>query len=740
MEQVIGAIINAIGFLYRRHQNLKAASDLQPFFNYKDVKARRDLFIESKLQNNSPTWEEEPGFTHKYVVKEKLIPFFIKTAFNEKKVSDKFYLVLADSGMGKTTFLINLFIRYNSFFNFNRQYNIKLIPFGYKGDIIEKIKEIPKEDIKNTILLLDAFDEYVKILPPDEPDGLTDDERFRKVLDEVIDTVQDFREVVITSRTQYFPGQEDKDYELKIPRFDENGFHKLAKLYLSPFDDSEIRSYLNKKYGLLNFWNRKKKLKALEIVNNSPHLMVRPMLLNYIDFLVEDNKKYSNAYQIYDALVHKWLEREADKRKYDKDGRERFKKNLYSYSQQVALKIYENRKEFINHQLPKADAITIDIELEHYQMTGQSLLTRDIDNNWKFAHKSILEYFLANEIADTIVSHKCDFALSFEFVGMDMVKQFCYDIMDPQFFSIISNYVRIEGDDFLMGSPCDEVDRNQNETQHPVRVSPFYFCKYPVTVADFKKFIEESGYQTLTVTRDDVISFLKQFGSNITHDNLQNFIKTHAYLNNMPKGDSSFVWNEKNWEKKAGVNWCHDVSGNEREVGEYNHPVLYVSWNDAVAYCSWLSEKTGKNFRLPSEAEWEYACRSGISAPFNTGDNLRTKQGNYNGEYPYNNNNKGIFRKKTLPVDSFEPNAWGLYNMHGNVWEWCSDWYDGNYYEECKLKGMVDNPQGPETGLSRVLRGGSWLNHAEFCRSSARSGDSPGSRGSYIGFRLVFVP
>ncbi len=379
MEKIIEALLNAIGFLYRRHQNLKAASDLSPFFNYQDVKVKRDLFIESKLQNNSPTREDEPGFTHKYVVKEKLIPFFIKTAFNEKKVSDKFYLVLADSGMGKTTFLINLFVRYNSFFNLNRKYNIKLIPFGYKGDVIEKIKEIKKEEIKNTILLLDAFDEYVKILPPAKHDALNDDERFRKVLDEVIDTVQDFREVVITSRTQYFPGQEDRDYELKIPRFDEKGFHKLAKLYLSPFDDSEIRSYLNKKYGVLKFWNREKKQKALEIVNNSPNLMVRPMLLNYIDLLVEDNQKYSNAYQIYEALVYKWIEREADKRKPDKDDRDRFKNNLYCYSRQVALKIYEKRKEIQNYQLTVADAVTIEVKLEHYEMTGQSLLTRDID-------------------------------------------------------------------------------------------------------------------------------------------------------------------------------------------------------------------------------------------------------------------------------------------------------------------------------------------------------------------------
>ena len=691
--------------MYRRHQNLKAASDLKPYFNYQDVKVKRDLFIESKLQDDSPTREEEPGYRHNIGEKKPLIPFFIKTAFNEKMVSDKFYLVLADSGMGKTTFLVNLFIRYNSFFNFNHQYKIKLIPFGYKGDVIEKIKEISKEEVRNTILLLDAFDEYAKILPPEKPDGLTDDERFRKVLDEVIDTVQDFREVVITSRTQYLPGQEDKDYELIIPRFDDKGFHKLTKLYLSPFDDKEIRSYLNKKYGVLKFWNKKKKQKAFEIILKSPKLMVRPMLLYYIDFLTEDNQQYSNTYQIYETLVYKWIEREANKRKPYKEERENFKKNLYSYSEQVALKIYGKRKEITNFQLPKADAITIDVELKQYQMTGQSLLTRDVDNNWKFAHRSILEFFLAQKIAETIHSKNCDFALSFEFAGMDMAQQFCSEILDPHLFAIIGKYVRVEGGDFLMGSPDDEVDRFPNETQHEVRVSTFYLCKYAVTVADFHKFIADSGY-----------------------------------LTDAERGGGSYFWDGKEWILRAGVNWRHSIVGNEREVGEYNHPVLHVSWNDTVAYCHWLSEKTGKSFRLPSEAEWEYACRAGELKPFSTGDNLTTAQANYHGDGPYNKNEKGFFRYNTVPVYYFKPNAWGLYNMHGNVFEWCSDWYGENYYVECKAKGRVENPQGIETGSRRVLRGGGWDFTAGYCRSAYRLSLLPVHRYYFVGFRLVFVP
>ncbi len=697
----LSAVVTTLGVilvtaLYKRIQVSIAAKDLAPYFSKKDVQQKLRLFIESKWQNNSPTREEEPLFTHKFVSKSTLIPHFIKTAFNENKVSDKFYLVLADSGMGKTTFMINLYVRYNFFFNRHNKYKIKLIPFGYQGNVIEKIKEIKKEEIPNTILLLDAFDEYTKILPPTESDKLTDDERFRKVLDEVIETVQDFREVVITSRTQYFPGEEDQPYELKIPTFDSKGFHTLAKFYLSPFDDKEIRRYLNKKYGILRVWNRKKKQKARRIVSNSPKLMVRPMLLSYIDYLVDGDQHYTNTYDIYDALINKWIEREGDKREHHHVNREKLKQNLHKYSQLVAVKIYEQRKEKKSLQLCKADATDVNVELKDYQMTGQSLLTRDSDNNWKFAHKSILEFFLAKEALEN-----GGFAKKLDFSGMDMARQFWIEYHLKHY----PDFVYVTGGTFLMGSSDKEVGRAENETQHAVIISDFFCCKYAVTVAEFKRFIDESNYQT-----------------------------------DADKANSSRIFDGKEWQDKAGINWRHGVSGNDRKEGEYNHPVLHVSWNDAVAYCDWLSKKDGKTFRLPTEAEWEYACRAGTTTPFNTGDNITTDQANYNGNVSYDNNKKGVWRKNTVAVDSLKPNKCGLFNMHGNVWEWCSDWYGENYYDECMAKGVMENPVGPETGSNRVLRGGSWLDYAGYCRSAIRFRLAPGHRDDYVGFRLVFVP
>jgi len=249
-----------------------------------------------------------------------------------------------------------------------------------------------------------------------------------------------------------------------------------------------------------------------------------------------------------------------------------------------------------------------------------------------------------------------------------------------------------------------EVDRSEEEIQHQVKVSKFFMCKYAVRVADFRTFIEAS-----------------------------------SYLTDAEKQGGSVIISEK-VEYRKGVNWRHGVSGNVRDEGEENHPVLHVSWNDAVAYCTWMTETMGKPFRLPTEAEREYACRAGSRTPFNTGENLSADLANFDGSHPYNNSPTSEFRKNTVAVDAFAPNAFGLYTMHGNVWEWCGDWYDENYYATCKEAGTVTDPPGPVNGSTRVLRGGCWSNYGRYCRSANRSYDNAEHHHGHVGFRLVFVP
>jgi len=340
--------------------------------------------------------------------------------------------------MGKTTFLINLYVKFNSFFNFKSTYDIIMLPFGDK-DIIERIYDIAgrQDKAKNTILLLDAFDEYKGLLPPKIPDGLTDDERFRKQLDEIFDRTRDFRNVIISSRTQYFPAQEEHPYELNIPRFDKGGFHKLSKLYLSPFSEKDIKKYLNKKFGILKFWNLKKKLKAKKITVGSHKLMVRPMLLSYIDYLVDEDRNYEKTFDIYDTLIKKWIDREGDKRKYDSANRNKFKSDLLQFSKLVALEIYKSgeyskgiEKDVANDILKQHD-----LSLEGYEITGQSLLTRNVATNWKFAHKSIYEFFIADAAINNI-----PFGFHLDVTSLDMTKKFIIEENGSSFLYLFNYF------------------------------------------------------------------------------------------------------------------------------------------------------------------------------------------------------------------------------------------------------------------------------------------------------------
>jgi formylglycine-generating enzyme required for sulfatase activity len=170
---------------------------------------------------------------------------------------------------------------------------------------------------------------------------------------------------------------------------------------------------------------------------------------------------------------------------------------------------------------------------------------------------------------------------------------------------------------------------------------------------------------------------------------------------------------QEQWQAVMGTNPSKFKGG--------KRPVENVSWYEGGEFCRKASELTGRKLRLPTEAEWEYACRAGTTTAYNTGDTLPGDQANF-------------AANESKDVGSSSPNSWGLYDMHGNVWEWCSDWYGGY------PTSSVTDPQGPENGSFRVVRGGGWNNSATYCRSATRGKNIPGDRNNGDGFRLVMDP
>ncbi|MEX2286806.1 MAG: SUMF1/EgtB/PvdO family nonheme iron enzyme [Planctomycetaceae bacterium] len=246
--------------------------------------------------------------------------------------------------------------------------------------------------------------------------------------------------------------------------------------------------------------------------------------------------------------------------------------------------------------------------------------------------------------------------------------------------SIGMKLVLIPPGEFEMGSPASEQDRSDNEQQHPVKITkPIYLGVYEVTQSEYQRVI----------------------GTN----------------------PSDFA---------SSGNGKDRVTGQETS----RFPVESVSWNDAAAFCKKLSEMEDKTYRLPTEAEWEFACRAGTTTPFHFGSQLNGEQANVNGNFPYGTIKTRPSLRRTTTVGSYAPNEFGLCDMHGNVWEWCADYSDEKYYGN----SPDTDPQGPSVGSLRVLRGGSWLDDARNTRSSYRSGLTPVSRYYSFGFRVARTP
>lgn len=268
---------------------------------------------------------------------------------------------------------------------------------------------------------------------------------------------------------------------------------------------------------------------------------------------------------------------------------------------------------------------------------------------------------------------------------------------------------------FLMGNPRGDGSIADGEGPvHGVMLPSFAIATTTVTVRQFAAFVAATGYRT-TAEREG-----------------WSFVFAGLLPERFPptRGVAAAPW----WRQVFGANWQHPEGPHSDVSRRQDHPVVHVSWDDAQAFCAWSGT------RLPTEAEWEYAARGGTQgAPFWWGNDLipagKHAMNVWQGRFPQKNTGADG-HLGTAPVDAYAPNPYGLFNVTGNVWEWCADWFSPMYYAE----STEENPQGPERGTARVMRGGSYLCHRSYCnryRVDARSSNTPDSTAGNIGFRVV---
>jgi formylglycine-generating enzyme required for sulfatase activity len=461
--------------------------------------------------------------------------------------------------------------------------------------------------------------------------------------------------------------------------------------------------------------DQQKVREGMDVVKKMGALKCRPMLLSYIEDLMESGfeKAELNEYQIYNALVKSWLRREHLKKK-DISEEALFKASVIL----ATILQRQDRRSISETELKQLiGKIGEVMPIQEVDFKGRSLINRNSDGDYRFSHYSIQEFCVAKLLIEKppVFSPKWDIMVTdlvLDFVRLSGVKGFNFpDLVDIGIVEALNlswldltnidfsgvdisggnfNGARIEGaifdweveitnelgmtfrfippGTFMMGSPEDEPGRHDDEKLHRVKITSGFYM------------------QTTAVTQG----------------------QWEAVMGNNPS-----------YFKNAGP----------------GAPVERVSWKDVQESVGKLNEKEGSEvYRLPTEAEWEYACRAGTETAFSWGNEADCDFGNYGAGLSSSCEGKNPGRP--MEVQSFSPNPWGIFDMHGNVYEWCSDWYGHNYYN----KSPGENPQGPDSGVKRVIRGGGWGDFARYCRSACRGELVPDIPHEHIGFRLVRLP
>ncbi len=475
---------------------------------------------------------------------------------------------------------------------------------------------------------------------------------------EILDFTKNFHKVIITCRTQFFPAPMEIQGKIEL------GGYKCYAKYLSFFDNEKVDEYLCKRFSkkilIFKLKDKRKIDKAKKIIDKMGSLRCRPMLLAYIDDFMKNESKITgdmDEYEVYNVLLDNWLAREETKTRKPKE-------ELLKACMLLAVEMQIKKVRAIpGKDLRKLVASFPGIErVESIDVEGRSLLNKNSQGDYRFSHYSIQEFLVAKYILANPVEKLIEEIGFTDFIrNMLLVIVRIPDITRKRQLGIetipdfvITKLLGIEWIKIPAGKFQMGSKEGDNETVHTVSLDSFYMSKTVVTFAQYDLFCVETGRA-----------------------------------------------------KPGDEGWGRD-----------NRPVINVSWHDANEFCEWLSGKIGKKVHLPTEAQWEYACRAGT-----TGE----RYGKLEDIAWYKDNSNG----KTHPVAQKKPNAYGLYDMLGNVWEWCNDYY-GEYPKEA-----VTNPTGPKSGADRVLRGGSWFYNGWDVRSAFRYRSDPAFRDFDTGFRLA---
>ncbi|MDZ7289265.1 MAG: DUF1566 domain-containing protein [candidate division KSB1 bacterium] len=390
--EIVGGIFAIIGGLYaagaivlpwwrawrdRRSLRKRLGAEL---YTPEDIIRATTYYIRPKCQSIDPAGSEE--FRYVYTTKEDL--FEAVDNFLASPWEYKHAILLADSGMGKTSFVLNYYAYHWRHRRKRKRFDLAVIPLGIPNadDHIRKVA-----NPKDTVLLLDAFDEDIRAM-----------QNYRERLKQLLDLSKDFRQVLITCRTQFFQREEEIPRETGIIRIGvtsagQSREYVFYKLYISPFSDAQVEAYLKRRFSI---WRLRQRHRARVMAQKIPDLVVRPMLLAVIPELVQSGKSVQYAFELYEEMVEGWLERE---RPFVKD-----KEALRLFSELLAVNLYVNRQRRGAERIPRSELADLakewSIPLDEWQLSSRSLLNRDAMGNYKFAHSSIMEYLFVKRFAD----------------------------------------------------------------------------------------------------------------------------------------------------------------------------------------------------------------------------------------------------------------------------------------------------------------------------------------------------